>query len=91
MISSSGVCGEHFHQPIEFKVCETPCLVPEWLRNLLIQAGEEVIDTLVQPGFKEATEASIPDHLRVPERDDHTTFLAIDFASAKWVMRSFRS
>ncbi|HQU38649.1 MAG: hypothetical protein H6548_11130 [Chitinophagales bacterium] len=74
---------EHFHQPIEFKVCETPVFVPEWLRNLLIQAGEEVIDTLVQPGFKEATEASIPDHLRVPGEDDHTTFLAIDFGICK--------
>ena len=29
---------EHFPYKIEFKVCETPVLVPKWLKKELIQA-----------------------------------------------------
>ena len=70
---------EHFPYKIEFKVCETPVFVPKWLKKELIQAGEEIIDHLVQPNFKELSAAAIPPHLNVPGEDDHTTFLAIDF------------
>ncbi len=74
---------EQFPYKIEFKVCETPVFIPAWLRDALIQAGEEVVGQIVQPGFKKMTDAAIPSHLNVPGEDDHTTFLAIDFGICK--------
>jgi uncharacterized protein (UPF0248 family) len=68
-----------FHQRIEFKVCETPVFVPEWLSRELKKAGEEIIDHIVAPGFREQMDKALPPALHVPGEDAHTTFLAIDF------------
>lgn len=64
---------------IEFRVAETPVFVPRDFRDKLLAACESIVDTIVSPGFKEMTEKAIPDHLRVPNEDEHTDFIAFDF------------
>lgn len=68
-----------FNKRIEFKVCETPAFIPEFLKQDLIAAGEEIIDVIVQDDFKKLTDRSIPENLNVPGEDDHAVYLALDF------------
>ena len=41
--------------------------------------GEDIIDVITAPHFKELTERSIPDNLRVPGENSHTPMLVFDF------------
>jgi hypothetical protein len=72
-----------FNYEIEFRVSETPVFVDKQLKDRLINAGEEIIDVLIRPDFKDLSEKAIPLHLRVPNEDAHTSLLAIDFAICK--------
>lgn len=72
-----------FNYEIEFRVAETPVFVDKKLKERLISAGEEIIDVLVRPDFKSLSEKAIPSHLSVPNEDEHTSLLAIDFAICK--------
>ncbi len=72
-----------FNYEIEFRVSETPVFVDKQLKDRLINAGEEIIDVLTRPDFKDLSEKAIPLHLRVPNEDAHTSLLAIDFAICK--------
>ncbi|UYQ91103.1 hypothetical protein MKQ68_13470 [Chitinophaga horti] len=62
-----------------FRVAETPVFVPKALGDKLLQAGEDVINTILQPDFKTRTEKSIPKHLHVPGENAHSHFLIVDF------------
>ncbi len=66
------------HRPT-FRVAETPVFVPHALKERLLEAIEQILDTLLQPGFKALSESAIPEHLRVPGESPHTTFLQLDF------------
>ncbi|GAB3338617.1 hypothetical protein GCM10027299_50890 [Larkinella ripae] len=68
---------------LDFRVAETPVFVPRTLKNRLVDACESIIDTLTLDNFKELSEAAIPPHQRVPNENDHASFLAIDFAICK--------
>lgn len=70
------------HQ-LEFRVAETPVFVPKALKNKLLEACESFVDVIVQPDFKEKTKAAIPAEQNVPNENNHTSFLAIDFAICK--------
>jgi len=72
-----------FNYDIEFRISETPVFIDKALKHDLIQAGEEIIDFLVRPDFKKITENAVPSSLRVPNEDNHTSLLAIDFAICK--------
>jgi len=65
---------------LEFRLSETPIFVPAQLRDKLVQAGEDIIRVIQQPDFKQLTDAAIPPHQRVPNEDEHATFLTFDFA-----------
>ncbi|MCS6821387.1 MAG: hypothetical protein NZ551_05915 [Microscillaceae bacterium] len=69
-----------FPNQLEFRVAETPIFVPKSLKNKLIEACESIIDTIVSPDFKQKTQAAIPKHQFVPNENDHSSFVAIDFA-----------
>ena len=69
--------------PIEFRIAETPVFVPKSLRNKLIETCESIIDVIVRDDFKAKTSGAIPDNQNVPNENDHTSFLAIDFAVCK--------
>ncbi len=66
------------HRP-PFKVCETPVFVPEDLKRKLLEACEEINDVLVRPDFKELTQGALKPGYAVPNEDDHTLFLQMDF------------
>ena len=67
-------------KPIGFRVAETPIFVPKSLKDKLIETCESIIDVIVQEDFKEKTAAAIPPNQNVPNENNHTSFLAIDFA-----------
>jgi hypothetical protein len=71
------------HSPVQFRVAETPVFLTADFRDRLIIAGDNIIDTILQPGFKELTERAIPDKWRVANENDHPHFIALDFGICK--------
>jgi hypothetical protein len=69
--------------PIEFRIAETPVFLTDDFRDKLLQAGEDIIATILQPGFKELTERAIPQKWRVANENDHSHFIALDFGVCK--------
>jgi hypothetical protein len=65
---------------IEFRVAETPVFVPKALKNKLIETCESIVDVIVKDDFKDKTANAIPRLQYVPNENNHTSFLAIDFA-----------
>ena len=68
---------------LDFRVAETPVFVPLDLKNSLVQACDEIIETLLSPDFSAKTNRAVPDGQNVPNENSHTSFLAIDFAICK--------
>jgi hypothetical protein len=69
--------------PVSFRVAETPIFLTDDFRDKLIAAGDSIIDTILQPGFKELTERSIPHKWHLPNENDHPHFIALDFGICK--------
>jgi hypothetical protein len=69
--------------PIEFRLAETPVFIPDDLKALLIQAGDEIVDFIKRPGFKALTKNSIPFEWEVPFENGHPHFLTLDFGITK--------
>lgn len=78
---------QHFLQDIAsdfdfaptFRIAETPFFIPADLKDEIIIACGEVIDFITKSDFKKITQRSIDLNSAVPNEDDHTQFLAIDF------------
>ncbi|MGY4535897.1 hypothetical protein ACVW0P_000291 [Mucilaginibacter sp. UYNi724] len=70
-------------KPIEFRIAETPVFLTDDFRNKLLQAGEEIVATILNPDFKEQSERAIPDKWRVANENDHSHFIALDFGVCK--------
>ena len=62
-----------------FRIAETPVFIPDDFRDKLLQACEDIADTLCQPHFKTQSEGALKAEHRVPNEDDHTTFLVVDY------------
>lgn len=73
----------HFSIPVKFRVAETPVFVDRILKKKLVAACDHIIDFIVRDDFKKITERAIPKSVNVPNEDDHTLFLALDFAITK--------
>jgi len=71
------------YPPIPFRVAETPVFVPKALKEKLIAAGEEIINLIKQPNFKELTQKSIPVNWNVPNENEQPHFLTFDFGICK--------
>ncbi|RYU85870.1 hypothetical protein EWM62_18715 [Mucilaginibacter terrigena] len=69
--------------PIEFRIAETPVFLTDDFRDKLLQAGEEIVATILKPGFKELTERAIPEKWRVANENGHSHFIALDFGVCK--------
>lgn len=74
---------EEGYPPIEFRLAETPVFIPDELKELLIQAGEEIVEFIKRPGFKELTKNAIPFEWEVPFENSHPHFLTLDFGITK--------
>ncbi len=68
---------------LEFRVAETPVFVPKSLKDKLISTCESIIDVIAGDNFKAKTDNAIPAEQNVPNENEHTSFLAIDFAVCK--------
>ncbi len=68
---------------LEFRVAETPVFVPKSLKDKLISTCESIIDVIARDDFKAKTDNAIPAEQNVPNENEHTSFLAIDFAVCK--------
>src|ERR1700753_663822 len=64
---------------IEFRIAETPVFIPAGFASMLTDVCEHIVDLIVDPGFKQRTEASIPAGDRVPNDNGHPHFLCFDF------------
>lgn len=64
---------------IEFRVAETPVFVPKDFKEKMLHACESIVDIIADKNFKQLTEKSIPQNLRVPNENDHSHFICFDF------------
>ena len=62
-----------------FRMAETPFFISKELKSQLIEGCEDVIRLIQQEDFKKLTKKSLELNTKVPNEDEHTTFLAIDF------------
>ncbi|MNF22657.1 hypothetical protein D3C84_32170 [compost metagenome] len=62
-----------------FRIGETPFFISNELKNQLVEGSNEVIALIKQGDFKYLTDKSLELNIKVPNEDEHTTFLAIDF------------
>lgn len=65
---------------LDFRVAETPVFVPKLLTDKLLRACDDIVDVITRPDFNALTDKAIPAGQRVPNQDQHTQFLAVDFA-----------
>ncbi len=62
-----------------FRMAETPFFISKELKAQLLEGCQDVIKLIQQDNFKQLTEKSLELNTKVPNEDEHTTFLAIDF------------
>jgi hypothetical protein len=62
-----------------FRLGETPFFISNELKSQLIEGCNEVIALIQNKDFKSLTDKSLELNLKVPNEDEHSTFLAIDF------------
>ena len=72
------IYGLYDHKP-NFRISETPVFMPDDFRDKLVQACEDIADVISRPDFKEMTEGAVMPAHRVPNEDEHCTFLVVDF------------
>lgn len=68
-----------FDYKVTFRIGETPFFIPNDLKNQLLEASQEVISFIQKEGFNKLTNKALELNRKVPNEDNHTTFLAIDF------------
>lgn len=73
------VLNEGLKVPALFRVAETPVFLTDDFRDKLLAAGEDIINVILQPDFKELTERAIPEKWNVANENDHPHFIALDF------------
>ncbi len=64
---------------LDFRNAETPVFVPRDFTRKMLDACEQIIDVLVQPGFAALTERAIPPGWQVPGETQHPDFVVFDF------------
>ena len=66
----------------EFRLAETPLLLPRDLRDACVQVAGEIQEELRLPEILAAGEAAVPERYRTPRRDALPHFNSIDLAIA---------
>jgi hypothetical protein len=70
---------ETYNHEIGFRISESPVFFEKELVSDILKASESIVDFLVNTDIKSLTEPAIEEEFRVPNEDNHTMFLAIDF------------
>jgi hypothetical protein len=66
--------------PIEFRLSETPCFLPEGLVDDLVEASQALLHQLIDnPEYRRAADAVVPAEFRVPHGEPEPTFVQVDF------------
>ena len=68
-----------FDYKVTFRIGETPFFIPNELKEQLLAGCQQVIDFIQREDFKALTNRALELNRKVPNEDNHTTFLAIDF------------
>ena len=68
-----------FNYKVTFRIGETPFFISNELKEQLLEGCQQVIDFIQRDDFKSLTERALELNRKVPNEDNHTTFLAIDF------------
>ena len=66
------------HEP-PFRIAETPIFIDKSFTEKIFEACQDISDTICRPDYKALTEGALTDEYRVPNEDDHTLFLQMDF------------
>lgn len=64
---------------LDFRVAETPVFIPKEFTQKILSACESIIDVILQPDYRQKSEAAIPAPVRVPNEDAYPQFIAFDF------------
>jgi len=70
---------EAYPGALEFRVAETPVFVDKAFTQKMLSACESIVDVIVQPGFKLLTANAVPAHIKVPNENEYSHFIAFDF------------
>ena len=70
---------QQFDHVPNFRIAETPVFIDQDLQRKLIEACDLICSEIMKPSFKDLTAGSLDDTFRVPNEDDHTQFLQLDF------------
>ena len=70
--------GQYGERPT-FSVAETPIFIPTEVRDRVLRACDDVLDTILQPDFVARSMAAIPPGENVPNQNAHPHFLQFDF------------
>ena len=74
-----GVRLKYNYKPL-FREAETPFFIPKILKERLLEACGQISETVIRPDIKTITQGALYDpELIVPNEDEHTTFLQMDF------------
>lgn len=68
-----------FPGALDFRIAETPIFIPKHFTEKMLAACEDIIDIIIQPDFKELTNKSIPEGLKVANEKNYSDFIAFDF------------
>ncbi|MGL2964638.1 hypothetical protein ACSVH2_12520 [Flavobacterium sp. RSB2_4_14] len=68
-----------FDYKVTFRIGETPFFITNELKAQLLEGCQQVIDFIKNDDFKSLTDRALELNRKVPNEDNHTTFLAIDF------------
>ncbi len=70
----------HFQYKVPFRIAESPFFIPQLLKERLTEACNEINTVICSPDFKSKMEGAFFNPLwRVPNEDQHTTFLQMDY------------
>lgn len=70
---------------IPFRIAETPVFIPRELKEQLFEACELISDVICAPDFKEKSKSALLAGQEVPNENDHTLFLQMDFGICRGV------
>nr|HMU02046.1 hypothetical protein [Saprospiraceae bacterium] len=74
-----GLTAQYNKKPL-FRVAETPLFIPRILKERLLEACDLINEVVLRPDIKSFTQGALYDEsLIVPNEDEHTTFLQMDF------------
>ena len=62
-----------------FRIAETPFFISNELKSQLLEGCADVVKLIQKKDFKKLTNKSLELNHTIPNEDEHTTFLAIDF------------